>query len=249
MFARALSSVCLLSGILFLIVGCGSASSSTPWALTWAASNSAAQTNAPELAYAACARVQVSDGPVSAPAESTWLASGSQPRIGLALSQLDAAGQFWGIGVITIDLGANRWQLTESGSLERPSGGDGVPAAQEAGNAWHLPAGMYRSLALEVPDTPPGGSVQLWISDHQQEFVLARLYSNIQPPGGHTSVMLAGQPGWVATQGRFTVIGLRLTSGIYAGLGTLLFAGTTGIQQSEQLAAQAAGDLNDILPA
>ena len=91
--------------------------------------------------------------------------------------------------------------------------------------------------------------MQLWVSANNQEFVLARLYSTIQVPAEHSNVTLAGQPGWLTTQGRFTIIGLKLTNGIYAGLGTLIFAGTTGTQQSEQLAAQAAGHLNDILPA
>jgi hypothetical protein len=249
MFSRKMCIACLLFGMLLLIVGCGGAAPAAPWTLAWAASDSAAQSNAPEAAYAACARAQIPNGAVVTPATSTWLATGSQPSIGLALSQLDAAGRLFGVGVITIDPGSNRWQLTESGSLERPADGNGAPAAQEAGHAWHLPAGRYNSIALEVPDTPPGGSVQFWLSDNQQEFVLARFYSTIQPPAVSTSVTLAGQSGWLAAQGRFTIVGLRLTSGIYAGLGTLLFAGTTGTQQSEQLAAQAASDLNDILPA
>jgi len=235
--------------MLLVIVGCGGAAEPAPWALTWAASDSAAQSNAPEAAYAACARTQAPGGIAVAPAESTWLAAGSQPRVGLAISQLDAAAQFFALSVITIDPGSNRWQLTDGGSVTRPSAGNGVPAAQEAGKAWTLPAGSYNSIAIEVPDTPPGGSAQLWVSDSNQEFVLARFYSTIQPPVAHIDITLAGQSGWLARRGRFTIIGLKLTSGIYAGLGTLLFAGTTGVQQSERLAAQAAGDLNDILPA
>jgi hypothetical protein len=249
MLARKLPIACLLLMCLLLFVSCGSVAEPAPWALTWAASDSAAQSNAPEAAYAACARTQAPGGVAVAPAESTWLAAGSQPRVGLAISQLDAAAQFFALSVITIDPGSNRWQLTDGGSVTRPSAGSGVPAAQEAGKAWTLPAGSYNSIAIEVPDTPPGGSAQLWVSDSNQEFVLARLYSAIQPPAAHVDITLAGQPGWQATQGRFTIIGLKLTSGIYAGLGTLLFAGTTGVQQSERLAAQAAGDLNDILPA
>ncbi len=235
--------------LLLLLAGCAAVPESSALALAWAASISAAQSNAPDAAYVACARSQRPDGTLAVPAVNTWLATGSQPRIGLALSQLDAAGQFFGIGIITVDQGSDRWTLTDNGSLARPAPGAGVPAAQEAGKAWHLPPGTYNSLAFDVPDTQPGGSVQLWVSDHQQAFVLARLYTTLQRPAGATSVTLSGQPGWLSGQGHFTIISLNLTTGIYAGLGTLLYAGTGGVQQSEQLASQAAGDLNDILPA
>lgn len=249
MLSRKLSIACVLLLVLFLLAGCSGAAEPVPWALVWASSASAAQSNAPEAAYAACARAQIPGGATVLPAKNIWLATGSQPAIGLALSQLDSAAQFFAVSVITVDPGSNRWTLTDGGSITRPASGDGAPATQEAGKAWSLPAGTYNSVTVEVPDTPPDGSVQLWISATNQEFVLARLNSTIQMPAGHISVTLAGQPGWLATQGRFTIIGLVLTSGIYAGLGTLIFAGTTGMQQSEQLAAQAAAHLNDILPA
>lgn len=249
MLYRKICAVCLLLIGLLVFTSCGSASSAQAWTLSWAGGPAAAQHNAPDRAYAASARTQAPGGSPQAPAENTWLATGSQPGIGLALSQLDGAGQFYAVSIISIDRGANRWQLTDSGVVARPAPGEGTPASQEAGKAWTLPAGTYNSIAIEVPDTPPGGSVQLWVSDNHQEFVLARLYSAIQPPTGARDVTLSGQPGWLATQGRFTVIGLKLTTGIYAGLGTLIFAGTTDTQQSEQLAAQAAADLNDILPA
>lgn len=234
-----------------LLAGCNSGSGQ-PWSLSWSPSQSpgrASRVNPPEVAYASCAYAVRSDGVTLHPARSIWLASGSNPGIGLALSQLDSASRFFSVGVITVDPGSNWWTLTDAGTVERPATGSGVPASQEEGTAWQLPAGTYSSIALEVPDTQPGGSVQLWVSDHSQEFVLARLYTTIQPPAEHTSVTLANQPGWLVTRDGFTIIGLTLTSGIYQGLGTLLFAGTTNVQQSEQLAQQAASDLNDLLPA
>jgi hypothetical protein len=243
-WAAGLLLVCLL-----LLAGCGGAAEAESWTLVWVPTAGATQSNAPEVAYAACVRAQAPGETPVAPAKNIWLASGSNPRVGLALTQLDSAGQFFAVNVITIDLGANRWQLTDSGIVARPAQGQGTPASQEAGKAWTLPTGTYHSTAIEVPDTPPDGSAQLWVSDNGQEFVLARLYSTIEPPALYTSVTLSGQPGWLTTSGRFTIIGLNLTTGIYAGLGTLIFAGTTDVQQSQQLAAQAAADLNDILPA
>lgn len=248
MFSRKLSVACFMFICLLINAGCASATPPAAWSLFWASSPRAAQSYTPEAAYAACARAQIPGGAAVSPAASTWLATGSHPRIGLALARLDPASQFISISVITVDPGSSRWTLTESGTLARPAVGGGVPVAQGAGHAWTLPAGTYNSLALEVPDTQPGGSAQLWVSDSNQEFVLARLYSTIQPPPAHTTVTLAGQPGWETTQGRFTIIGLILTSGIYAGLGTLIFAGTTGVQESEHLATQAATNLMDILP-
>lgn len=248
MFARVSGLVCCVLVCLLMMTGCAGAAPA-PWSLSWDSSPRAALVYTPEAAYLASARVQIPGGSIVEPAASTWLATGQQPRVGLALSQLDAAGRFYSVGVITIDPGSNRWMLTESGSLTRPERGKGIPAARASGRGWSLPAGTYASLALEVPDTQPGGSVQFWISDSNQQFVLARLYSTLQPPEVHTTVTLAGQPGWEATAGRFTIIALTLTSGIYAGLGTLIFAGTTGPDQSEQLAAQAASNLNDVLSA
>ena len=242
--------VALLLVLGLLLVGCNS-NSGQPWSLSWSPSRipgSASRVNPPEVAYASCAYAVKPDGTTLHPAKSIWLATGSNPGIGLALSQLDPAAQFYSVGVTTVDPGSNWWTLTDAGTIERPAPGSGVPAAQEGGAAWQLPAGTYSSIALEVPDTQPGGSVQLWVSDHSQEFVLARLYTTVQPPAGSTHVTLANQPGWLATHDGFTIIGLTLTSGIYQGLGTLLFAGTTSIEQSEQLATQAASDLNDLLP-
>ncbi|SRR5258707_9240831 len=249
MLSRKFWVVSLLLVCLLLLAGCGGAAEAQPWTLAWVPTTSATQSNAPEVAYAACARAQAPGGAPIAPAENTWLASGSKPRVGLALTQLDSAGQFFAVNVITIDLGANRWQLTDSGIVTRPAQGQGTPASQEAGKVWTLPVGTYHSTAIEVPDTPPDGSAQLWVSDNGQEFVLARLYSTIELPALHTNITLSGQPGWLTNSGRFTIIALNLTTGIYAGLGTLIFAGTTGVQQSQHLAAQAAADLNDILPA
>lgn len=243
--------VALLLVLGLLLVGCSSGSGQL-WSLSWSPARipgSASRVNPPEVAYASCAYAVKPDGTTLHPAKSIWLATGSNPEIGLALSQLDPAAQFYSVGVTTVDSGSNWWTLTDSGTVERPAPGSGVPAAQEEGAAWQLPAGTYSSITLEVPDTQPGGSVQLWVSDRGQEFALARLYTTIQPPAGYTSVTLANQPGWLTTRDGFTIIGLSLASGIYQGLGTLLFAGTTSIEQSERLATQAALDLNDLLPA
>lgn len=242
---RQISTVFLIITSLLLLAGCDT--SSPPWALIWSPSNSALQSNSPQAAYAACAYVQRPDGAMLHPAESVWLATGANPPLGLALSQLDAAGQSYSIGVLSIDPGSRWWTLTDAASIDRPAPGAGVPASQEEGKAWTLPPGTYNSISVDVPDTQPGGSVQLWVSDTNQAFVLARLYTTITPPAEHTVVTLSGQPGWLATQGRFTLIALTLKHGIYGGLGTLLLASTAGPQQSQQLAAQAAAHLNDLL--
>jgi len=246
MFCRKVSSVFLIVASLLLLAGCGV--SSPAWALVWSPSNSALQTNSPQAAYAACAYAQRPDGTLLHPAESVWLATGSNPPLGLALSQLDATGQFFSVGVISIDPGSRWWTLTDTASTDRPAPGAGVPASQEEGKAWTLPPGSYNSASIDVPDTQPGGSVQLWVSDTGQVFVLARLYTTLALPTDHTAVTLSGQPGWLSTQGRFTLIALTLEHGIYGGLGTLLFASTAAPSRSQVLAAQAAAHLNDLLP-
>lgn len=240
------SALLIILSLLFL-VGCTTANPS--WGLTWSPSDRSLQSNPPQSAYEASACAQRPDGTLLHPAANIWLATGSRPALGLALSQLDASGQFFSAGVITVDPDSRWWTLTDNISVSRPAPGAGVPAVQEEGRAWTLPPGTYSSAAIDVPDTPPGGSLQLWISDRGQEFVLARLYSTFQPPAGSADITLAGQPGWLATQGSFTVIALVLTTGIYQGLGTLLFASNAGFQQSERLATQAASNLNDLLPA
>jgi hypothetical protein len=246
MLLRKPSALLIVLGLLFL-AGCNTVNS--PWTLVWSPSNRSLQSNPPQAAYEASAYALKPDGTMLHPAANIWLATGSHPTIGLALSQLDAAGQFFSAGVITVDAGSGWWTLTDTVEVSRPVRGGGVPAAQEGGRAWTLPPGTYSSASVDVPDTPPGGSLQLWVSDRGQEFVLARLYSTLQPPAGSTSVTLAGQPGWLVTQGDFTIIALVLDTGIYQGLGTLLFAGNVGLQQSELLVTQAAANLNDLLPA
>ena len=246
MLFRRLSAPLFMLTLLFL-AGCNTVNSS--WALVWSPSNRSLQSNPPQAAYEASAYAQKPDGAMLRPAANIWLATGDRPAIGLALSQLDVSGQFFSAGVITVDPGSRWWTLTDSVSASRPVPGSGVPASQEEGRAWTLPSGTYSSASIDVPDTPPGGSLQLWISDHGQEFVLARLYSAFQPPADSTSVTLADQPGWLITRGDFTIIALTLNTGIYQDLGTLVFASNAGVQQSRLLAAQAAADLNDLLPA
>jgi len=244
MLFRKLSTPLLL--VLLFLAGCNTGHSL--WTLVWSPSNRSLQSNSPQAAYEASAYAQRPDGTTLHPAVNIWLATGDRPAIGLALSQLDASSQFFSAGVIMVDPGSRWWTLTDNISISRPVPGGGMSAAQEEGRAWTLPPGTYSSASIDVPDTPPGGSLQLWVSDRGQEFVLARLYSAFPPPAGSTGVTLAGQPGWLTTRSNFTVIALALDTGIYQGLGTLVFASNAGIQQSRLLAAQAASDLNDLLP-
>jgi hypothetical protein len=246
MSSRILCTLLLLLHLL-LLTACTTVAA--PWTLVWSPSNRSLQSNPPQAAYRASAYAQRPDGTLLPPALTHWLARGVQPGLGLALSQLDPSGQFFAASVITIDPGSLWWTLTDTVAVARPAPGAGVPAAQAGGRAWTLPPGTYNSAAVDVPDTPPGGSVQLWVSDRDQEFVLARLYGALPPPAGSTTVALAGQPGWWASQGDLTIIALVLVSGAYSGLGTLLFASNVGFWQSELLATQAVTDLNDLLPA
>lgn len=226
-----------------VLAGCNPVAS--PWTLVWSPSNRSLQSNSPQAAYQTSAYAQRPDGTLLPPAVNNWLTTGTRPALGLALSQLDAAGQFFAAGVITVDPGSGWWTLTDMVAVSRPARGSGVPAARAGGRAWTLPAGTYSSASVDVPDTPPGGSLQLWVSDRGQEFVLALLYGMLQPSARSTSIILSGQPGWLAAQGSLTIIALRLESGP----GSLLFASNAGRQQSERLAAEAAADLNDLLPA
>lgn len=246
MSSRTLSA---LLPVLSLLVLTSCASINAPWTLTWSPSARSLQGNPPQSAYQASAYAQRPDGTLQPPAVNRWLATGSRPALGLALSQLDAAGQFFSLGVVTVDPGSGWWTLTDAVALARPAPGGGVPAARASGRAWTLPPGTYDYARVDVPDTPPGGSLQLWISDGGQEFVLAHLYSALQPPADSTDITLAGQPGWLTGAGDLTIIALQLAAGADQGLGTLLFASNAGKGPSERLATQAAADLNDLLPA
>ena len=246
MLSRKRPALFLLMVSLLFLAGCNAASPS--WELVWSPSDSSLQIHPPQDAYAASAYAQRPDGTLVRPAATTWLATGSNPALGLALSRLDASGQYFSLGVITVDTASNWWTLTDSVSVTRPAPGSGTPASQEESRAWTLPPGTYNSASTDVPDTPPGGSLQLWVSDHGQEFVGARLYSTLRPLSGATPITLADQPGWLTTQDGFTVIALNLVNGNDQDLGTLLFASNAGLQESRRLAAQAATDLNDLLP-
>lgn len=238
------SCLCLL-----LLAGCDA--SSPPWELVWVSSHDLLQNTSPQTAYTTGAHARKPDGSQTTPAANIWLATGTTPKFGLALSQLDPTGQFFAISALSIDAGSNRWTITESASLTRPAPGDGVPAAQEYSKGWTLPAGTYESIAISIADTPPGGSAQLWISDTNQQLVLAHLYTTLQPPAGATPITLNHLPGWFTTEGSFTLIALPLglaTDQSNADLGMLLFAGTTNLAQSQRLIVQATAHLNDLLP-
>jgi len=246
MSSRKLLAPLLVCSLLSL-AGC--TSGAVPWTLVWLPSQRSLYSNPAQTAYQASAVAQRPDGTRLSLANTHWLATGSHPALGLALSQLDAAGQFFSVSVITVDPGSFWWTLTDMVTVSRPAPGGGVPAAQTSGRAWTLPPGTYHSAWVDVPDTPPGGSLQLWVSDRGLECVLVRLYDVLQPPPGSTVVTLAGQPGWLISIGDLTVIALQMESGAYQGLGTLLFASNAGLPQSEHLLTQAASDLNDVLPA
>jgi hypothetical protein len=245
MYYRKLSLwLLLLTSLSFLLVGCNAANPS--WSVVWQPTvQSAHESNPPELAYDACAYVQRPDGTIVHPIANTWLVTGTQPDFGLAVSQLDPADQFIAISVLSIDSGANWWTITGNSTVARPTAESGVPAAQEYSNAWTLPAGRYNTAIRQIPDTPPGGSVQIWFSNTGQILVLAHIYTAIQHPSTPvTAVNVHGYPGWLTTQGGFTRIALSLNDD----LGTLFFASTTSPQQSQSLLAQATTNLNNILP-
>ncbi len=110
MLLRKPSALLIMLSLLFL-AGCNTVS---PWTLVWSPSNRSLQSNPPQAAYEASAYAQKPDGTMLHPAANIWLATGSHPTIGLALSQLDAAGQFFSAGVITVDSGSGWWTLTDT---------------------------------------------------------------------------------------------------------------------------------------
>lgn len=238
--------------LLLLLAGCGG--SNAPWTLIWRSIPLNDQNNPPSTAFMASAYAQRPDGSQVLPAASTWLATGANPKFGLALSQLDPAGQFFTLAVLSIDGGSNRWTITESAPLTKPARGSGIPASQMNSNAWTLPSGTYNTTQTSIADTPPGGSAQLWLSDTNQELVLAHIYTTLQAPAAHSAIAINGQPGWMATQGKFTIIAIKILpqrQGLGQSkddLGTLLLASTTNPQKSQLLATQAATHLNDLLP-
>src|SRR5579883_3274903 len=124
MLLRKPSALLIMLSLLFL-AGCNTFS---PWTLVWSPSNRSLQSNPPQAAYEASAYAQKPDGTMLHPAA----------NICLALSQLDAAGQFFSAGVITVDSGSGWWTLTDTVAVSRPVPGGGVPAAQEGGRAWTL---------------------------------------------------------------------------------------------------------------
>src|SRR5260370_4400067 len=85
---------------LLLLAGCGG--SSAQWTLSWRSLPIDEQNNSPQTAFTASAYAQKPDGSQVLPAASAWLATGANPKFGLALSQLDPAGQFFTLSVLSI---------------------------------------------------------------------------------------------------------------------------------------------------
>jgi hypothetical protein len=212
------------------------ASADRPWTLTWRASEASQQNHTPEVAFSGCAYAQQPDGTLSQPAKVTWLAT--SPTYGLTLIHLDSASQYVAIGVLRIDAANHQWILAESFSEKRPTAGNGIPSSRE--NAWTLPQGTYQSASFDARTTE-GSVMRLWLSDTQQEFVLAHLRQTIKPPSSATSLTIDGKSGWLSTQGGITIIAVNLSDGM------LVFAGTTSPEASKKLVGQAMAHLGELL--
>jgi hypothetical protein len=215
-------------------------SASRPWILVWSAPPAnTQQSTSPEEVFAACAQARRPDGSLSKPTSTVWLATSS--NFALVLVHLDPVGRDVTVGMMGIDPLKHQWVIEQAFSISRPPSGNGIPAAQQD-RGWTLPAGNYRSAGSNIADTTPQGEVRLWLSDTQQELVLAHVYAPVKRPSTKTtSVVLNGQHGWAVTQQGITEIVVGMDQG------TLVFAGTTSLSQSQQMVTQALAHLDTLL--
>lgn len=213
-------------------------STNRSWTLIWSSTN-AQQSPSPEAAFAACAQAQSPDGSLAKPASTMWLASTS--NFALVLVHLDPAGQYVGVGMMSIDPIHHQWIIEQSFSIGRPLSGNGISAPQQD-SGWTLPVGTYMSVGSNIASTTPQGSIRLWVSDSQQEFVLAHVYISVKRPSTKTTnIVINGRHGWALTQAGITKIVLEMDQG------TLIFAGTTPLLQSQQMVTQALAHLSNLL--
>jgi hypothetical protein len=213
---------------------------SRPWMLIWSPSLAdVRQNSSPQAAFAAYAQVRRSDGTLSKPASTVWLATSS--NFALVLVHLDSAGRDVAMGMMGVDPVTHQWILAQAFSISRPASGTGIPAVQQD-HGWTLPAGNYRSAESNIAATTPPGEVRLWLSDTQQEFVLAYVYAPVNRPSiGTTNIEINGLHGWAVTQQGITEIVVGIEQG------TLVFAGTTSLPQSQQMVIQALAHLDTLL--
>lgn len=240
----------LLYMALLALTGCDASTTQTngptptrsitqPWILVWSPSAQAQQNNSPETAFAACVHVKRPDGSLLKPASAVWLAT--NPTFALVLVHLDAAGRNVDLGVMDIDPLDHQWILRQSFSPDRPTAGHGISAKQQD-REWILPPGNYASAETNIADTATQGSMRLWLSDTQQEFALARVYTFVmRPPTQTMSVVVNGHHGWSVTQQGITEVVVEMDQG------TLIFAGTTSPVQSQRMVAQALDHLDNLL--
>jgi hypothetical protein len=207
-------------------------SASRPWILVWSPPSANVQhSNSPAEVFAACAQARRPNGTLSKPASTVWLATSS--NFALVLVHLDPAERDVAVGMMGIDPLKHQWRIKQAFSISRPPSGNGISAAQQD-RGWTLPAGNYRSAESNIASTTPQGEVRLWLSDTQQELVLAHVYSPVKRPSTKTtSVVLNGRHGWAVTQQGITEIVVGMAQG------TLIFAGTTSRSQSQHMVTQA----------
>lgn len=212
------------------------------WLLWWQPPKEGIDESAlPEAAFAQGASVVHFPGGLhQPPSATTWLATG--PMFGVAMVQLDPAGQYLDIATLGIDTQHHTW--VENSTTVR--NGQGCADGSRAVGAVVFPEAVCQTGTLHQGlRTAYTGHYTLasWVSD-TGIFVLDHIVATPQRPlSGATNVTIHSVPGWMLQEHGITSIILPLAGGE-----VFIFAGTASTAQSKDLAAQMLVHLQEIAP-
>ncbi len=195
----------------------------------------------PEVAFAQGASVvHFPGGQHQPPGAAIWLAT--SPMFGIALVQLDPAGQYLDVATVGVDPREHIW--VENSTTIR--NGQGCTGESRVVDNVVFPENICQMGTLHHTsgaDYPGRYTLTSWISN-TETFVVDHIASIPQRPStGTTNVTIHSTPGWMLQEHGITSIILPLAGGE-----AFIFAGTANTTQSQNLATQVLAHLQEIAP-
>lgn len=249
---RLVWSLALASAL--ALAGCGAptntvASYPPPRLFIW---STAAATNSatPQQAFAAGMRFDLCHPVAARSVTVTWLAA--SPTYGVAWVVADCRNNtqdprpvesLFLVRNDTQDGAAcDHWTADNAGYSVKPPTGPLPTEAQAQTPPWlSLPVDTYQALPTGTA-AHPVSSVKSWLSA-TQVFITGRFEGIATRPAGATSVSVAGRPGWLTTEHEMASVVIPLANGW-----TFFFSGMSGASETQTLAGETLGHLDETLP-
>lgn len=250
---RRWSLIWSLAGALALS-GCGAhvntlVKSPPPRLFIWSSAAAAASAT-PQQAFAAGMRLDLCNPVAARSVTMTWLAA--SPTYGVAWVVADCRNNaadprpvqaLFLVHKDPVDGAAcNHWTANNAGYIVKPPAGPLPTQVQAQTPAWlSLPDVAYQEMPTGTA-AHPISSVQSWLSA-THVYITGRFEGHATRPATAISATVAGHPGWLVVEHGMASVVVPLASGW-----TFFFSGMATASETQTLAAETLGHLDEALP-